>query len=51
MAEEFILGVQVENMKESINMIENMGLVATHGQMAENILANGKIIKDMGKQS
>lgn len=51
MAEEFILGALVENIKGNISMIENMGLAATHGQMVENISVNGKIIKDMDKQS
>lgn len=51
MAEEFILGALVENIKGNISMIENMGLAATHGQMVENISGNGKIIKDMDKQS
>ncbi len=51
MAEEFILGVLVGNIKDNINTIGSMDLVVTHGQMVENILVNGKIIKDMDKLS
>jgi hypothetical protein len=46
-AEALTLGKTGENMKESISLIKNMDLVLIHGKMEENILANGKIVKDM----
>lgn len=49
MGEEYIIGHQAESMKENIKMITNMVLDAILGRMGENILVNGKIIKEMDK--
>lgn len=51
MAEEFTIGEKDVNMRENIKMIISMASDAIPGQMDENILDNGKIIKDMDVQN
>ena len=43
-------GKMEEDMKDNINMIKNMDLVVINGQMVENILVIGEIVKDMEKE-
>jgi len=43
-------GKMEEDMKDNINTIKNMDLVVINGQMVENILVNGEIVKDMEKE-
>jgi hypothetical protein len=45
--EDYTLGKTEENIKANTNTIKNMGSVLTHGKMAENMLANGKIANVM----
>ena len=42
----FIYGKMAENTKGSIKLIKSMGLDNIHGQMEENIMEIGKIVRD-----
>ena len=46
----YMNGKMEEDMKDNINTIKNMDLVVINGQMVENILVNGEIVKDMEKE-
>ena len=46
----YMNGKMEEDMKDNINMIKNMDLVVINGQMVENILVIGEIVKDMEKE-
>jgi hypothetical protein len=49
MEKEHIHGKMEENIRVSINKIKKMGSALMYGQMEENILDNGKIVKGMEK--
>jgi hypothetical protein len=44
-------GLMVDNIKVLIEMIKNMVLAGIYGQITENILDNGRTIKDMEKDN
>lgn len=42
-----LLGLIIEDMRESIKMIKNMVREHLNGQMDENLLDNGKMVNNM----
>lgn len=50
MGMENINGKTVESIKENINLIKSMERVNILGQMAANIMGNGLIANDMGRE-
>lgn len=51
MVGEHLIGVMEQNMKDSLLIIQYMVMGSMYGQIKENILVNGKIIKWMGKEN